>query len=467
MKKRISSLTLITALTITAIFSALLIWSLISAFHRYNVKKSSEIRDFYITQQKVLIKNEVNRLTTKIEAAKADITADAVAKLKEKVLAAENFAEGISRSHQSGAMRQELEVLTSSFVWDNKSGYFFVMDSKGTILHHGADKTMVGQNIHNLKENMPDAVSFFDSVYKNGEMFGTYKYYKPGEKDKTYEKMVYAKYDRKLGLLFATGIYKDDLDKAIQQQVLNSIKDDRFGYKNYGYFWIIDTNYNVIFHIDPEIDKLNLADLRDEAGKYIFRDFVKLALKDGSGYSEYIWHIPGSKEPAHKISYLVYLPGWNWIIGTGFYFENFENLLKAEQAVSNKILSDSLRTNGSIVFVLFIVIGLISLIIYRRIRKMEDSEEEYMNELIQLKTAMDDSTLVSITDTKGIIQYVNDQLVNLTGYSRERLLGSRHNILRHPDNPQSTYSELWDTIKSGKTWRGIIKNMKADGGKIS
>jgi PAS domain S-box-containing protein len=66
--------------------------------------------------------------------------------------------------------------------------------------------------------------------------------------------------------------------------------------------------------------------------------------------------------------------------------------------------------------------------------------------------------LVSKTDTKGITTYANDAFVAISGYSREELIGTSHNIVRHPDMPPQAFKWLWDTLKEERPWRGVVKN---------
>ena len=88
-----------------------------------------------------------------------------------------------------------------------------------------------------------------------------------------------------------------------------------------------------------------------------------------------------------------------------------------------------------------------------------------VNEILnQYKKAVDDLLIVSKTDPKGIITYVNDKFCEISGYSREELIGKSHNIIRHPDMPKEVFKNMWETIKRGEIWRGIIKNKKKDGG---
>ncbi len=83
--------------------------------------------------------------------------------------------------------------------------------------------------------------------------------------------------------------------------------------------------------------------------------------------------------------------------------------------------------------------------------------------LAQYKKAVDESTIVSKTDLKGIITYANDEFCRVAKYSREELLGKPHNIVRHPSMPKAAFEQVWQTIQSGQTWRGVVTNRAKDG----
>jgi aerotaxis receptor len=71
--------------------------------------------------------------------------------------------------------------------------------------------------------------------------------------------------------------------------------------------------------------------------------------------------------------------------------------------------------------------------------------------------------IVSRTDLKGIITYANDTFVEISGFSRDELIGKNHNLVRHPDMPPQAFAWLWDTIKEGRPWRGTVKNRTKNG----
>ena len=71
--------------------------------------------------------------------------------------------------------------------------------------------------------------------------------------------------------------------------------------------------------------------------------------------------------------------------------------------------------------------------------------------------------LVSRTDLKGQITYTNETFVFVSGFDREELIGKNHNLIRHPDMPPAAFAWLWETIKEGRPWRGIVKNRCKNG----
>jgi len=71
--------------------------------------------------------------------------------------------------------------------------------------------------------------------------------------------------------------------------------------------------------------------------------------------------------------------------------------------------------------------------------------------------------IVSETDSKGKITYCNDYFKEVSGYTEEELIGSPHNIVRHPDMPRVVFKLLWETISKGKNINAVVKNLAKDG----
>jgi PAS domain S-box-containing protein len=71
--------------------------------------------------------------------------------------------------------------------------------------------------------------------------------------------------------------------------------------------------------------------------------------------------------------------------------------------------------------------------------------------------------IVSKTDTKGRITYCNRIFMEFAGYSEAELVGSQHNIIRHPDMPRAVFKLMWETLQSGNEFFGYVKNMASNG----
>lgn len=75
----------------------------------------------------------------------------------------------------------------------------------------------------------------------------------------------------------------------------------------------------------------------------------------------------------------------------------------------------------------------------------------------------DDILIVSRTDLKGHITFVNRDFIRISGFTEEELIGKPHNMVRHPDMPPAAYEDMWRTLKSGKPWVGMVKNRCKNG----
>jgi len=82
-----------------------------------------------------------------------------------------------------------------------------------------------------------------------------------------------------------------------------------------------------------------------------------------------------------------------------------------------------------------------------------DTEETYSSSL----------NILSTTDLKGAVTYINNDFIKVSGFNNDDLLGKNHNMVRHPDMPPAAFEDLWATVKAGHSWMGVVKNRCKNG----
>jgi len=202
------------------------------------------------------------------------------------------------------------------------------------------------------------------------------------------------------------------------------------------------------------------------------RKVVKLAMSDN----------PRNLEVANKLLYEIVLPGQGEMI------ESFGKLIAAEQnriselSESARISVQSIKQKSNyLTGVVLSGILFLSVIVISRIRQIQLALMNYnknlertvaertkelhnaMDELHRYVDIVDKHIISSHTDLEGNITYASDAFCHISQYSQKELIGQPHRIVRHPDMPAVIYEDLWETISSGKSWRGDIKNRAKDG----
>lgn len=87
-------------------------------------------------------------------------------------------------------------------------------------------------------------------------------------------------------------------------------------------------------------------------------------------------------------------------------------------------------------------------------RKIVPSNEEYVYE---------NKIIISQTDLEGNITFVNRKFCEVSGYSRDEIIGNPFSLITHPQMPKNIFDKMWENIKSGRAWNGLLKNLRKDG----
>ncbi len=211
---------------------------------------------------------------------------------------------------------------------------FMVIQRNLTYFFNQEIKTYEKTEYENYKEKTKQLVQLAYSIVNN--------FYKDSKNEKEVEKQVRIKLKTAVDLAIDSvlTLYENNLEKyptkniaiaMTKQDVKLLLKKLRYGKS--GYFWINDLNGVIIAHpIKPQLDGKNLINLKDKKGNYIFRPMIKICKEKGSGFVKYWWPKPGETKPSLKLSYVKLIPELNWIIGTGAYLSDVEEIFK-EKAI--------------------------------------------------------------------------------------------------------------------------------------
>ena len=75
----------------------------------------------------------------------------------------------------------------------------------------------------------------------------------------------------------------------------------------------------------------------------------------------------------------------------------------------------------------------------------------------------DGELIVSCTDVRGILTYINEYFCEISGYGEAELIGRQHNVIRHPDMPAAAFADMWTQLQAGRPWTGMVKNRCKNG----
>jgi PAS domain S-box-containing protein len=202
--------------------------------------------------------------------------------------------------------------------------------------------------------------------------------------------------------------------------------------------------------------------------KLYTKTFLKYASEDAKNY--YLKNYKGkdTEEISKIINIILYKDQvQKHKINPEYWFVNITNKINKLKLIDNYLEKEILlniktelnktdKLFNSLILLCIISISIFLLMVLLIIRVIQSKQ--------RLKTLIDKYIISSTTDLKGKIIDVSDAFCNISGYTREELIGKPHNIIRHPDMPKSAFKDLWDTIQKGKSWDGEVKNLKKDGG---
>jgi PAS domain S-box-containing protein len=331
-------------------------------------------------------------------------------------------------------INREISATLSAISYNNTEDYIYVYDYKNHImLAHGNPK-FVGKDMRNFQDK--HGVNILKSIEKlfekNRIAYTTNYFIKPNNAIHEYPKLSAAIKFEPLQIAIGTGMYLDKVRENQQQFVLERFK--HFSHEHNSYLFMLnihnieggnDFATMILNSNRPDLLNQKISDSHiDTKGKAFRQEMLKKLREKGEGYVEYWYKKPGTLQSSRKLSYFYLQKEWNWIVGSGFYFDDLEKEIATLEKEMKLSIDDMIISSIMWTFILLLFIIPLAIIISVRIDKTIDryagsllAQKNFLNSLLDLLPI---PIFAKGIDGKYIL--INRAFEKLTGYEGKDIL---------------------------------------------
>lgn len=248
------------------------------------------------------------------------------------------------------------------------------------------------------------------------------------ERVKTYREVLLG--ERRETLKNYTNLAVMAIEKLSQKQALENIRNMHYGTN--GYFWINDFNNFMISHPDPRLQGADQSGLQDPNGVYILQEITKVAREHGEGYVSYMWKVPNDEKLQPKLSYGKTIKKWGWVVGTGIYLSDIDEMVtrekeKTRREISSMIVKAILISVGISLVVILLVTYFANRLVNKPLDVITSAIKNYNNDLtmkIPITAENEIGELAKAFNTltanlRAIIKSVTDAETGINSYASE------------------------------------------------
>lgn len=314
----------IISLSMFIAFTAIFLFLTIRNAHQNFEQEAIIFKTTYVEEKKKILKNEVTRFVDYIYAQQHDGIEKGKKVVEERVIEAYDIATALHEKYKhthSAAQIKSMIIETLSMIhFENNTGYYFVIDNqKGEILLTDR-KELEGKNKDNFKNAegryiIQEMISF---VRAKREGFFDYSFSKPNQEGLTFKKISYLKLFEPYNLSIGTGLYRDEIEQKIKNEITSNTPRLMFDTENKNYIFI--STWKGLALTYPATGK-NMYTLQDKNGKFLVQELIEVA-QNGGGFVEYVMPSIANQRNEQKLSYVLGIRNWEWYVGAGLYIDD-------------------------------------------------------------------------------------------------------------------------------------------------
>lgn len=487
----------------TAFISTFLVFSISIIFQYINFRNDKvHIKEEFTQIKKEQIKREVLSVYNLIEQKEEILINSVKEKLKERVGQANNLAMSIYNENKDTKTQEEIKLLIAKAInnisYENDKTYFFINSNKGQAIIFNKNIELGSyKNVWNLKDENNNFIVQLQAkiALENKEGFLTNTFVKPDSKEtKQYSKISFVELFEPYNWHIGMGEYLDDIRNYAKNEMLELISSVRFSGNNYLFVNTLDAEILVF-------DGKKIKNPTTHPYKNLFQQQLEAAQNPDGGFFSYKFKKINTIKEYDKISFVKKYEKYNWIIGSGVYLDEVENELLRKEAVFKEAIYQQLIY----MLIMFLLISIGLYLTSKKISQFIDININYLISSFQkaskenkkidtknltykefvslandLNTSLEnknktekklqdyihiinENVIISSTNKDGVILDVSEAFCEISGYSKEELIGKKHNIVKHPDTPNKFYQDMWEKLLSGDIWKGEIRNKNKKG----
>lgn len=352
----------------------------------------------YTQQHKDRVYKEVQAVSNSIKFQISKMEDKLKASLKEKILIALDVAHYTYDTYKDTLSKEEIkekiaEALAIIKFNENRS-YYFMYDNKTKIIFGHPVSTFIGRDMTNFKDAKGENIMERDAEILANNKIGFNEIYftKPENQIDEFPKISCIAKFEPLDLVLGIGEYRDVIEKQTKAHVLSRFALPEFNDKD-RYLTIVEV-HNIEGGDDFGTFLLSSSKLafqgtnvsdedKDIKGNRFRKDILTVLREKGEGFVEYWYQKPSTKIPSLKLSYFYLQKDWNWIIGSGFYYEDLEKQIAImEENISTYTTNTIVRTLIWVMLLSFLAI-VIAVVVSLRIDK---TIKEYTDQIIEYES---------------------------------------------------------------------------------
>jgi len=354
-------------------------------------KESKTLESKYININKELVKFQIKKTKENIIIEKNNQSQKLKKELKQQVENAYNVAFSIYKNNLDKKEEEIIKLIKDALRevrFNQNRGYFFIYSRNGTNILHPIKTHLENKNLWKYQDKKGTFLiqEMNKILEKKDSTYYTWYWTKPQNNKNELEKLGYFKLFEPFNWFIGTGEYVKDFDEELKKQLSKRLS--KYRYKKDGYIFILDYSGNYISYYKKGFIGKNIKDLAFPKEAEELKSRMINIIEEKADFIQYRHgDKPNNIGTIEKISYVDGIKDWNWIVGTGFYMDDFYNEIKIKKDELSRTNTDELQKLLFISFcltlILLIVLVYISRILESKFVKYTIVIEKQINENIK------------------------------------------------------------------------------------